>query len=153
MPEAIEKPANVAAACSLFANKDVSLAYALLRITMGINISLHGVTRIVAGTSSFAAGIVKQFADTPLPHFAVQGFGYMLPWAEAIVGLLLLSGTWTRLALIAGASLMAMLTFGTCLLQDWNIAGLQLIYSTVYFILIAAVRYNSFSLDGLLSRR
>lgn len=141
------------APCGLLAGKDVSLGYALLRITLGINISLHGLTRIVAGTSLFVASMNKQFASTPLPHFAVQGFGYVLPWAEAIIGLLLLFGALTRMALIAGALVMAMLTFGTCLLQDWNVAGLQLIYSTVYFLLIAMVRYNTFSLDGLLPRR
>ncbi len=46
---------------------------------------------------------------------------------------------------------MAMLTFGTCLLQDWSVAALQLIYSAVYFILIALLRYNSWSVDGLLA--
>ena len=36
------------------------------------------------------AGLTKQFASTPLPHFAVQGFGYGLPWLEALIGLLVL---------------------------------------------------------------
>jgi len=148
MPEATHTDAS-----GVFNGRDISLGYALLRITLGINIALHGLTRIVAGTSSFAAGMSRQFAGTVLPHFAVQGFGYVLPWAEAVIGLALLFGAWTRVALIAGALVMAMLTFGTCLLQDWNVAGLQLIYATVYFILIATVRYNRFSVDGLLSRR
>jgi thiosulfate dehydrogenase [quinone] large subunit len=148
----MEKTASVVPSPSLFTGRDVSLAYALLRLTMGINIGLHGITRIVAGTGTFEATLSKQFAGTVLPHLAVQAFGYVLPWAEAIIGLLLLFGAWTRVALIAGALVMAMLTFGTCLLQDWNVAGLQLIYSTVYFLLMAMARYNRFSLDGLLRR-
>ncbi len=132
---------------------DVAIAYALLRVTLGINIALHGITRIVAGLGAFAATLTKEFAATPLPYFAVAGFGYALPWAEAVIGLLLLFGAWTRGALIAGALVMAALTFGTCLRQDWNVAGVQLIYSAVYFILIATARYNRFAVDDLLARR
>ena len=145
----MEKTDSVVPSPGLFTGRDVSLAYALLRITLGINIALHGITRISAGLSSFVATLTKQFAGTPLPHFAVLGFGYVLPWAEAVIGLLILFGAWTRVALIAGAMMMAMLTFGTCLLQDWSVAALQLIYSAVYFILIALLRYNSWSVDGL----
>jgi thiosulfate dehydrogenase [quinone] large subunit len=147
----MEKTNNIDTYPSVFATRDVALAYALLRVTLGINIALHGLTRIASGTSSFAAGMTRQFAATPLPHFAILGFGYALPWAEAIIGVLLLFGAWTRATLVAGALVMAMLTFGTCLLQDWNIAGLQLIYSTVYFLLLALLRYNRFSLDKLIA--
>ncbi len=131
---------------------DLSIAYALLRITLGVNIAAHGITRIMAGAASFVSTLTNQFAGTPLPHFAVQGFGYVLPWAEAVIGLLMLFGAFTRLSLIAGALVMVALAFGTCLRQDWNVAGLQLIYSTVYFILIAMVRYNGFSVDALFLR-
>ncbi len=129
--------------------KDLPLAYALLRITLGVNIALHGISRIVAGPALFAASLTKQFANTPLPHFAVQGFGYALPWFEALVGLLILFGALTRVALIAGALLIVLLTFGSTLHQDWDIAGLQLIYAAVYFVLIALHQYNSFSVDEL----
>lgn len=132
-----------------FRSDDLSIAYALLRITLGVNIAAHGITRIMAGTASFASALTTQFAGTPLPHFAVQGFGYVLPWAEAVIGLLILFGAFTRLALIAGALVMVALTFGACLRQDWNVAGVQLICSTVYFILIGFVRHNAFSVDGL----
>jgi thiosulfate dehydrogenase [quinone] large subunit len=132
---------------------DFALAYALLRITLGINIAIHGISRIVAGPAAFVATLTKQFAGTPLPHFAVQGFAYALPWAEALIGLLLLFGAFTRGALIAGALLIAVLTFGSTLHQDWDVAGLQLIYAVVYFLLLALLRHNALSVDGLLSRR
>jgi thiosulfate dehydrogenase (quinone) large subunit len=131
---------------------DFVLAYPLLRITLGINIALHGISRILAGPASFAAGLTKQFAGTALPHFAVQGFGYALPWLEAVIGLLVLLGAVTRVALVAGALLMAVLTFGSALHQDWDVAGLQLIYALVYFVLIGFRRYNGFSVDGFFNR-
>ncbi len=128
---------------------DIALAYPLLRLTLGINIALHGISRVLAGPGAFTAGLTKQFAGTPLPGFAVQGFGYALPWLEALIGLLIVLGAFTRIALIAGALLIAVLTFGSTLHQDWDIAGLQLIYAVVYFVLIALRRYNAFSLDRL----
>lgn len=135
-----------------FADRDYSLAYALLRATLGVNIAMHGISRILAGVGGFAAGLEKQFAATPLPHFAVAAFAHALPWAEAIIGLLILFGVATRVALVLGALLIVMLTFGTNLHQDWNVAGLQLIYAIAYALLIAFHRYNAFSLDRRLSR-
>jgi thiosulfate dehydrogenase [quinone] large subunit len=132
---------------------DLSLAYALLRVTLGTNIALHGISRILAGPAIFVAALTKQFGSTVLPHLAVLGFGYALPWLEALIGLLILFGALTRMALIAGALLIVLLTFGSTLHQDWDIAGLQLIYAAVYFVLIGFRRFNSFSVDGLFSSR
>jgi hypothetical protein len=42
---------------------------------------------------------------------------------------------------------MLALTVGTTLRQDWEVAAIQLFYSTVCVILIAALRYNSLSVD------
>jgi len=131
---------------------DYSLGYALLRAMLGVNIAMHGISRILAGVGTFATGLEKEFAATPLPHFAVSAFGHALPWAEASIGLLILTGLATRFALVAGALLMIVLTFGSTLHQDWQIAGLQLIYAIAYALLIAFQRHNSFSLDRRLSK-
>jgi len=132
-----------------FSGEDFTLAYTLLRMTLGVNIALHGISRLLAGSAAFVGALAKQFASTPLPDFAVRGFGHALPWLEALIGLLILFGVFTRVALVAGALLIVVLTFGSTLHQDWDIAGLQLIYAAVYFILIALQRHNSFSLDRL----
>ena len=70
-----------------------------------------------------------------------------MPWLEAGLGLLIIVGFRTREALVAGALLMLALTFGTALRQDWDVAGVQLLYSAVYAALIAALRYNRLSVD------
>jgi thiosulfate dehydrogenase (quinone) large subunit len=133
----------------IFQTENLRVGYALLRITLGIDIALHGVSRLLAGPASFVATLTKQFASTPLPHFAVQGFGYTLPWLEATIGLLILFGALTRVGLVAGALLIAVLTFGSSLNQDWNIVGIQLTYAVVYFILISLQSHNALSLDAL----
>jgi len=133
--------------------RDYLLAYALLRVMLGVNIAMHGISRILMGAGIFAAGIEKQFAATVLPHFAVAAFANVLPWAEASIGLLILFGVATRFALVAGALLMIVLTFGSTLHQDWQIAGIQLIYAIAYALLIAFQRYNAFSADRVFAAK
>ena len=131
---------------------DAPLAYLFLRATLGINILIHGIARILGGTGQFASGIISEFHSTPLPHGLVAAFAYSLPWIEAILGTLVLVGLFTRLALSGGALLILVLTFGTTLQQDWNTAGLQLIYAAIYAALLAYLSANRYSLDALFHR-
>jgi thiosulfate dehydrogenase (quinone) large subunit len=129
---------------------DLFLAYLLLRATLGVNIFLHGASRILSGQGHFASTVIQQFQAALLPHFLVVSFAWSLPWAEAAIGLLILVGLFTRLGLILGALLILVLTFGSSLLQDWQIVGVQLIYAAVYAALLAFLSANRFSLDALL---
>jgi thiosulfate dehydrogenase [quinone] large subunit len=129
-------------------NRDAALAYLFLRATLGVNIFFHGLSRILAGPAAFAATLVQQFHATPLPSGMVSAFAHALPWVEAVIGLLLLLGAATRFALCAGALLILLLTFGSALHQDWDVAGLQLIYAAVYAALLAFRDNNAFSVDG-----
>lgn len=142
-----------ASAAELALASDARIAYAILRLTLGINIALHGITRIMKGTGGFAELLVTQFQATLLPRILVEAFAHTLPWTETIIGLLVLAGLATRFALIAGGLLMALLTFGTTLRQDFGIAGLQLSYSIAYFMLLSLRSRNGFSLDAWLQAR
>jgi thiosulfate dehydrogenase (quinone) large subunit len=124
------------------------LAYLLLRLTLGVNILMHGLTRILSGLSLFATGMVKQFASTPMPPPLVHAFAIALPWSELFLGIAILLGLWTIPALALGALEIAVLTFGIALTQNWSIAGLQMIYAVVYAILLAFAEYNRWSIDG-----
>jgi thiosulfate dehydrogenase (quinone) large subunit len=126
---------------------DERTAYALLRAVVGMNLLMHGISRWMAGPAVFAAKLVDQFAKTPLPEWSIRAFALILPTAEALIGLLLLLGLRTRAALIGANLLMLVLTFGTALVQDWSITGLQLFYSFVYSTLLFLHRYNGWSLD------
>jgi thiosulfate dehydrogenase [quinone] large subunit len=127
------------------------IAYALLRVTLGTNLLLHGVTRIIAGHAVFLAYITKQMQSAPLPSWFLAPFSYALPWMEALVGLFLLVGFFTRNTLIAGCLVMLLLQIGTCLAQNWQVAGDQLLYVVIYFILLSFVDRNRWSLDHLFS--
>ena len=123
------------------------LAYFLLRFTLGINILMHGLSRIVSGLAPFAAGMEKQFAPTPLPWSLVHAFAYALPWSELFLGIAILLGLWTRPALILGALEIAVLMFGVGLTQNWAVAGIQMTYALVYAILLAFISHNRWSID------
>jgi thiosulfate dehydrogenase [quinone] large subunit len=129
-------------------NSDEKIAYALLRAVAGINLLMHGVSRLLAGPAGFAGHLSEQFAHSPLPAPLVHVFGSVLPMAEGLIGLLLLIGLKTRWALIAASLLMMVLTFGSSLVQDWAAAGTQLVYALVFSILLFMRRYNAWSLDG-----
>lgn len=131
---------------------EMQVAYLLFRVMLGLNICLHGVTRLAAGESVFAQRINSQFAHSILPHALTVSFAYSLPWAEALVGFLVTLGLWTPAALTVGFLIMLLLTFGTCLIQDWQTAGLQLIYGISYAGLLFLLRYNTYSVDSAVQR-
>jgi thiosulfate dehydrogenase [quinone] large subunit len=89
------------------------------------------------------------FHATPLPSWSVTAFGFVLPWVEAALGLLLLLGLATRFALAAASLTILVLTFGSTLRQDWESAGLQLIYAAIYAALLVFRSENVYSLDEI----
>jgi thiosulfate dehydrogenase [quinone] large subunit len=132
---------------------DERIAYALLRFVFGINICFHGVSRLLANHQAFLAYLNKALAPAALiPKGTLPVFAAALPWVEASLGLLLLLGLFTRFALIGGFLVMILLMSGVTLAQDWETAGLELIYCIIYFILLTFLNRNYFSLDSLLRR-
>ena len=129
---------------------DASLAYAILRLTLGVNIGLRGIVRIAHGSAAFAQGIVKQMEPTILPPAAVYAFAVTLVWVESAVGLLLILGFQTRPALIVGGLMMTLLTFGTMQIENFQNAWLQLMYALVFFVVLVCRKWNLISLDALM---
>ena len=131
---------------------DGQLAYAVLRAAFGVNILMHGAARL-GSLASFVDGVAAGFADTFLPDTLVRGFAWLIAPAELLLGLAILAGLKTRAALLAGSTLMLMLTIGVTLQQRWDVAGLQLTYFVVYALLIGGLGLNRWSVDGWLARR
>ncbi len=129
---------------------DKSLAYALLRIAFGVNFAGHGLIRIYNGEGSFAATTAQHLAKSPLPHAFTFGFSYVLPFLEAILGLTLILGVFTRISLVCGAVFMMLLTIGVTANQQWDIASQQLLYSVVFFVLLFLFEHNALALDNYL---
>jgi hypothetical protein len=100
----------------------------MIRLPLAISFLGHGLVRLPK-LGAFASGLAQQFAGTWLPQNLVLAFGFVLVFAEFIVGIWLLSGRWLHQALIAGLAIMAALVFGSALIENWNAISAQLIHS------------------------
>lgn len=125
---------------------DVQLAHGLARIGLGINIALHGWTRVFQ-FPAFQRYLATKFERSPLPQPLVGLSAYVITAAEAVIGLLLLAGWQTRGALAAGQLLICGLLAGTCLIQDWATAGDQLIYLAFFGVLLATLKHGGLGVD------
>ena len=132
---------------------DQRLAYGVFRFTLGVNILVHGVGRLIgAGVGAFAAKTSSEFAGTPLPPGLVHIFLVVLPFAETILGALITVGLLTRWALTVGGLLIAALLLGTALRSDWSTVGIQMIYAITYYLLLKNIADNRLSIDAVLGR-
>jgi len=129
---------------------DAVIAYTILRISFGLNFMLHGLSRLLTDHAKFVGYVNQYFEHTPLmPRAFLVPFATVLPPVEAALGCLLVVGFLTRSSLIFGGLTMTALVFGTNLAQDWNNAGLQLIYCFMFYYLLAhRSELNAISLDG-----
>jgi len=130
---------------------DLGLAHGLARLALGLNILAHGLSRI-GDIPGFAAAIEKMFAATWLPAAAVAVTAYAIPPVELTVGALLVLGLFLRPALVIGTLLLCQLTFGSALTQQWDIAGIQLVYVAIYTVLLATAGFDRYSIDRLVRR-
>ena len=129
------------------AESSYRIAYALFRITLGVNMFFHGFMRIISDTSAWVEGQVVTFSDSFLPEVSVRVFLHVLPYFELVLGTLLTLGLFTWWSSIAGALMMLALLFGNTTRQDWGTAGNNMHYTLYFCILIAAHAYDSFALD------
>ena len=104
------------------------------------------------GVGSFATTTAAHLEKSALPHGFVIGYAYAIPFLEAGLGLALIFGLLTRTALVCGAVFMIGLTIGVTSNQQWDVAGQQLLYSLVFFVLLYLVELNAYSLDAVLKR-
>ncbi len=112
-----------------------TLAIHLFRISFGINYFFHGVVRI-PNLDKFVTGMQNTFQDSLLPGFLVTPLAYAIPFAEIIIGLLLLLNKFTRETLIATFALMNILVIGSSFAQKWDLVGLQSTYIGFLFLLL-----------------
>jgi thiosulfate dehydrogenase [quinone] large subunit len=126
---------------------DRALARALLRISTGLNLLMHGLVRLPI-LGQFADGMARDFSATILPAVLVHLFALFLPFAELTIGVLLVIGLWQRAVLTAGTLLMMALLLGTALQQHWDTLTQQMLYVFIYTALLATRSWDRWSLDA-----
>jgi thiosulfate dehydrogenase (quinone) large subunit len=131
---------------------DLSLAHALARLALGINLLGHGIIRI-GNIPGFAAGMQKMFEKTWLPGSVVMLAGDIIPPLELVFGIVLIAGWYLRPALIGGTLFMCLLTFGVTQIQNWTVASEQMIYVAFFVVLLATANWDRYSLDRASHRK
>jgi thiosulfate dehydrogenase (quinone) large subunit len=127
-------------------------SFLLARLAVGTSLFGHGLVRLPK-LDKFSHGMAGQFQHSILPEYLVIAFGYALPLAEFVIGLLLLVGLFTRGVLVAGVLLMILLIFGTTTIEQWDAIPSQLFHIVFLLgLLIYVDRYDSYSLDLAMRR-
>lgn len=111
-----------------------ALAGLVIRIGLGINMLMHGLVRLPK-LGAFVNKMAVGFAGTPLPDALTRAFLYALPFVELSSGLLiLLGGPFGKWGYFVGGLTIGALLFGTCLKEDWNTAGAQVVYLIAFYL-------------------
>jgi thiosulfate dehydrogenase [quinone] large subunit len=137
---------------SLASASNLQVGYAFFRVTLGLNMFLHGFMRIITGLSAWEATQAQLFVNAPLPMPLVHAFLYALPFIETVIGALLILGLFTRETLIAGAIMIFILVFGTGVRQEWGTVGAQMLYVLYYYLMIVRLEDNWLALDNRRAR-
>ncbi|HEY8919491.1 MAG TPA: DoxX family protein [Chitinophaga sp.] len=128
-----------------------TISFLLLRLAIGASFFGHGLVRLpkLAAFSGWMAGTFKK---SMLPEMLVTPFSYALPIAEFVIGLLLLSGLFTKAAAIAGSLVMLVLIFGACMIENWEALPSQFIHIAFLVTLLQFIQSNSWALDGIMRK-
>ena len=124
------------------------MAYALFRITLGVNMFFHGFMRIIGDTGAWVDSQVALFPESFLPTLWVTAFLWVLPFFEVVFGTLLTLGLFTYWMSVTGALMMLVLIFGNTTRQAWGVAGNNMHYTVYFCILVAAHAHNWLALDN-----
>jgi thiosulfate dehydrogenase [quinone] large subunit len=124
------------------------VAYALLRVTLGLVFLTTGIVKFVSGIGNFAAALQQQFAGK-LPMVIVTPFAYALPFVEVTVGALLILGLFNAIALVIAGLLLMVLTFGKTAVNDSATVAGNLSYVLIIFVLLWLAGYNDYSIDRM----
>ena len=129
-----------------------AVGYSVLRLAIGTSMLIHGLGRLPK-YSAFVEETVKQFAHSPLPVWAVTAFARITPPVETVIGVLVFLGFYTWLGLAAGGLWMVALIFGSTLIENYAVVGIQLLYSLIFCYLLQHLDQNVLSVDSLLRHR
>ena len=137
-----------------FLQRDLPIAYLMVRVTMGFHMIAHGAVRFPI-LSQFAADTRKGFAGVSLlglplfPDWLVTIICYAIPPVEFAIGLLLAVGFKTRLASIAGNLLLLVMMFGTVAQKNFATAHVMWWYVLIFAALGALNFADRYSLDRM----
>lgn len=124
------------------------LAFALVRVALGLMYLLYGLGKLRGGVWAFAEGMRGAFAETWVPGGVAWAFALGLPFAEVSLGILLTLGLRTPSALFGAGALGLGLLAGTVVLGDTTAAAQNVVYIALIASLLACAEHDGLSLDA-----
>lgn len=115
---------------------------------MGLNLFMHGAVRLGSNFQEFVTWTQGVFAESWLPEWLVTLEAHLIPGVEMVIGVLLILGFKTRLAVILAFGLMATLVFGMNVVQDWELVSRHVIYVIAFYLLMHNMEFNEYSIDA-----
>ncbi|WP_370898445.1 DoxX family protein [Chryseobacterium gossypii] len=112
--------------------KDFKTAFFFLRFPVAISLASHGLVRLPK-LAAFSEWMVSTMEKSMIPVFLIIPFSYLLPFAEAAIGILLLAGIRIKATLYAALTLTGILILGSCSIENWAAIEAQLLHSLYLF--------------------
>jgi thiosulfate dehydrogenase [quinone] large subunit len=128
------------------------VATLLLRFWLGLLMLGAGVGK-VGNPASFRDTIHQMFDKTFLAGPLLSLFAWAQPWAEVILGALVLIGLWTRGALALTAANLIVLFFGMLVAQNHQTVAFNSLYVLMAVYALRSSARNRYSIDHLLGCR
>ena len=127
----------------------------VLRFGLGMLFFFAGLNKFLAdgGAAAFIGYIQAQFAETWLPAFATEIFARVLPYAEVVLGALLMLGLARFVAIPLGALLMLDLAFGMMVLGKHDVVMQNMIYVGLFAACLFTSGWDLFAVDTLFYKK
>jgi thiosulfate dehydrogenase [quinone] large subunit len=120
-----------------------SAAVAVARWGLGLLLFYGGLGKFMGGISGFVNGYLStQFAKTFLPPVFISIYGHVLPFAELILGFLLILGLFRNYTLLLSGLTFISLAFGQMLLQKHEVVATLFIYIAINAALLFLDEYD-----------
>lgn len=112
--------------------KDFKTAFFFLRLPVAVSLLGHGLVRLPK-LQTFSEWMVTSMEKSAIPTAFIVPFSYLLPVAEAILGILLLVNFKTKYTLYGTLTVMSILILGSCSIENWSAIEAQLLHSFYLF--------------------
>ncbi len=124
----------------------------LLRLTLGLLFFVAGLNKVISGPSGIGQHINQKFSETWLPAFLYVPFGAVLPWAELILGILIILGLFRCWSVLLGGLLMVSLTFGNMVTGDHGTVSSNVVYVGLFAAALLTGHWDQIKLDRLMKK-
>jgi thiosulfate dehydrogenase (quinone) large subunit len=112
--------------------KNFKTAFFFLRLPIAVSLIGHGLVRLPK-LQTFSGWMIIEMQKSFIPDILIIPFSYILPFAEALIGILLLINFKTKYTLYSALVLMSILILGSCSIENWSAIEAQLLHSFYLF--------------------